>query len=52
MEGICYFLYLVNEIVTASGGKIILKSELGKGAEFQVYLSDIKKPASNTEKPA
>lgn len=31
-------LYLVNEIVTKSGGKIELKSELGKGANFQVYL--------------
>jgi two-component system phosphate regulon sensor histidine kinase PhoR len=31
-------LYLVNEMVSASGGKIVLKSELGKGTEFIVYL--------------
>ena len=38
VEGSGIGLYLVNEIVTSGGGKIILKSELGKGAEFQVYL--------------
>ncbi len=31
-------LYLVNEIVANSGGKITLKSKLGKGSEFSVYL--------------
>lgn len=31
-------LYLVNEIVANSGGKIVLKSKLGKGSEFSVYL--------------
>lgn len=39
VEGSGIGLYLVNEIVTNSGGKILLKSELGKGSEFQVYLS-------------
>lgn len=43
IEGSGVGLYLVNEIVTASGGKVTLKSELGKGAEFQVYLPDVKK---------
>ncbi|MBD1392063.1 sensor histidine kinase [Mucilaginibacter glaciei] len=38
VEGSGIGLYLVNEIVTNSGGKIVLKSELGKGSEFQVYL--------------
>ena len=39
VEGSGIGLYLVNEIVTNSGGKILLKSELGKGSEFQVYLT-------------
>ncbi|MHB8206001.1 sensor histidine kinase [Mucilaginibacter sp.] len=39
VEGSGIGLYLVNEIVTKSGGKISLKSELGKGTEFQVYLT-------------
>ncbi|MGY4385160.1 two-component system phosphate regulon sensor histidine kinase PhoR [Pedobacter sp. UYP24] len=38
VEGSGIGLYLVNEIVTNSGGKILLKSDLGKGSEFQVYL--------------
>jgi signal transduction histidine kinase len=38
VEGSGIGLYLVNEIVTNSGGKIALKSELGKGSEFLVYL--------------
>jgi len=38
VEGSGIGLYLVNEIVNTGGGKITLKSELGKGAEFQVYL--------------
>jgi two-component system phosphate regulon sensor histidine kinase PhoR len=38
VEGSGIGLYLVNEIVTNSGGKILLKSSLGKGSEFQVYL--------------
>jgi two-component system, OmpR family, phosphate regulon sensor histidine kinase PhoR len=38
VEGSGIGLYLVNEIVTNSGGKIVLKSELGKGSEFLVYL--------------
>lgn len=39
IEGSGIGLYLVNEIVTNSGGKILLKSELGKGSEFKVYLT-------------
>jgi len=39
VEGSGIGLYLVNEIVTNSGGRISLKSELGKGSEFQVYLT-------------
>lgn len=38
VEGSGIGLYLVKEIVTNSGGKISLKSELGKGSEFKVYL--------------
>jgi len=38
VEGSGIGLYLVNEIVTNSGGKILLKSSLGKGSEFRVYL--------------
>ena len=38
VEGSGIGLYLVNEIVTNSGGKILLKSKLGKGSEFKVYL--------------
>ena len=40
IEGSGVGLYLVNEIVTNSGGKILLKSALGKGSEFQVYLNE------------
>lgn len=39
VEGSGLGLYLVNEIVTNSGGKVVLKSELGKGSEFQVFLT-------------
>jgi two-component system phosphate regulon sensor histidine kinase PhoR len=38
VEGSGIGLYLVNEIVTNSGGKILIKSVLGKGSEFTVYL--------------
>lgn len=38
VEGTGIGLYLVNEIVKNSGGKILLNSELGKGCEFQVFL--------------
>lgn len=47
VEGTGIGLYLVNEIVTSYGGKILLKSELGKGAEFLVYLPDIRKLHTN-----
>ena len=38
IEGSGIGLYLVKEIITNTGGKISLKSQLGKGAEFKVYL--------------
>lgn len=38
IEGSGIGLYLVKEIVSNSGGKVMVKSELGKGTEFQVYL--------------
>ncbi len=38
VEGSGIGLYLVKENVTAQGGKIILKSQIGKGSEFKVYL--------------
>ncbi|MBC8034279.1 MAG: HAMP domain-containing histidine kinase, partial [Chitinophagaceae bacterium] len=38
VEGSGIGLYLVNEIVTNAGGKILIKSQLGHGSEFLVYL--------------
>jgi two-component system phosphate regulon sensor histidine kinase PhoR len=38
IEGSGIGLYLVNEIVSNSGGKILLESQPGKGTEFKVYL--------------
>ena len=38
IEGSGIGLYLVNEIVNNSGGKILLESDPGKGSEFKVYL--------------
>ena len=38
IEGSGVGLYLVNEIVNNAGGKIVLKSEPGKGSEFKVFL--------------
>ncbi len=38
IEGTGIGLYLVKEIVTNAGGKIIVESELGKGSEFKVFL--------------
>ena len=38
IEGSGIGLYLVKEIVSNAGGKVLVKSELDKGTEFQVYL--------------
>jgi signal transduction histidine kinase len=38
IEGSGIGLYLVQEIVNNSGGKILVKSQPGRGTEFQVYL--------------
>ncbi len=38
VEGSGIGLYLVKEIVNSSKGKIILKSKVGKGSEFKVFL--------------
>lgn len=41
IEGSGIGLYLVNEMVSNSGGKVLVKSELGEGAEFMVYLKAV-----------
>lgn len=38
IEGSGIGLYLVKEIVNGSKGKIMLKSKLGKGSEFKIFL--------------
>ena len=38
IEGTGIGLYLIKEIVTNAGGKILVKSQSGKGTEFQIYL--------------
>ena len=38
IEGSGIGLYLVKEIVSNAGGKTLVKSQLDKGTEFQVYL--------------
>ena len=38
IEGSGIGLYLVKEIVSNAGGKVLVESQLGKGTEFQVYL--------------
>jgi len=40
IEGSGIGLYLVKEIVINAGGKILVKSQVGKGTEFQVYLKN------------
>ena len=38
IEGSGIGLYLVKELVTNAGGKIVVESEIGKGTEFKIYL--------------
>ena len=38
IEGTGIGLYLVKEIVCNAGGKVLVKSQLDKGTEFQIYL--------------
>jgi len=38
IEGSGIGLYLVKEIVSNAGGKVLVKSQLGEGSEFLVYL--------------
>jgi len=41
IEGSGIGLYLVKEIVSNAGGKILVKSQPGTGTEFQVYLKTV-----------
>jgi len=38
IEGSGIGLYLVKELVCNAGGKVLVKSQLNKGTEFQIYL--------------
>ncbi|MDP4251565.1 MAG: ATP-binding protein [Bacteroidota bacterium] len=38
IEGSGIGLYLVKEIVSSAGGRVLVESQLGKGTEFKVYL--------------
>jgi signal transduction histidine kinase len=38
IEGSGIGLYLVKEIVVNAGGKVLVKSRLNQGTEFQIYL--------------
>ncbi len=38
IEGSGIGLYLVKEIVSNAGGKVLLESQLGEGTEFKIYL--------------
>jgi two-component system, OmpR family, phosphate regulon sensor histidine kinase PhoR len=42
IEGSGVGLFLVNEIVRSSGGKIVVESQLGKGTEFKIFLKEEK----------
>jgi two-component system phosphate regulon sensor histidine kinase PhoR len=41
IEGSGIGLYLVKEIVSNAGGKVLVESQLDKGTEFQVYLKTV-----------
>lgn len=41
IEGSGIGLYLVKEIVSNAGGKVLVKSQLDKGTEFQIYLKTV-----------
>ncbi|MCG7857006.1 sensor histidine kinase [Flavihumibacter sp.] len=41
IEGSGIGLYLVKEIVSNAGGKVLVKSKLDEGTEFQVYLKTV-----------
>jgi two-component system phosphate regulon sensor histidine kinase PhoR len=40
IEGLGIGLYLVKEIINSVGGKILLKSQVGQGTEFQIYFKN------------
>jgi len=42
VEGNGVGLYLVRELLQAAGGQISLKSEIGKGSAFKIYLKQVK----------
>ena len=42
IEGSGIGLYLVKEIVNNSGGRILVKSQVGKGTEFKIFLKHSK----------
>src|SRR4029077_17598195 len=47
VEGQGIGLYLIKKIVDASGGKVIVKSELGKGSNFTIYFKTEKVTAQS-----